>query len=71
MTLFEYFSYLFQQDSLGAWRTVFLCAAGVYVVDSLIFLIFGSSKSQPWNEPTLTKEKQKKQKRRGWKIKLC
>ena len=43
---------------MGAWRTVFLCAAGVYVVDSLIFLIFGSSKSQPWNEPTLAKEKQ-------------
>ena len=43
---------------MGAWRTVFLCAAGVYVVDSVIFLIFGSSKSQPWNEPTLSKEKQ-------------
>ena len=37
---------------------MFLCAAGVYVVDSLIFLIFGSSKSQPWNEPTLAKERQ-------------
>jgi len=43
-------------DSLGAWRTVFLCAAGVYFADSLIYLIFGSSKSQPWNEPNLTEK---------------
>merc|ERR1719189_3503939 len=43
-------------DSLGAWRTVFLCAAGVYFADSLIYLIFGSSKSQPWNEPNITEK---------------
>ena len=41
---------------MGAWRTVFLCAAGVYIADSVIFIIFGSSQSQPWNEPTLSKE---------------
>ena len=41
---------------MGAWRTVFLCAAGVYFADSLIYLIFGSSKSQPWNEPNLTEK---------------
>ena len=37
------------------------------MVDSLIFLIFGSSESQPWNDPTLTKEKQKTKKEEAGK----
>ena len=38
------------QPTLGAWRTVFLIAAGIYVIDSVIFAVFGSSKIQKFNE---------------------
>ncbi|XP_046439306.1 putative inorganic phosphate cotransporter isoform X1 [Daphnia pulex] len=37
-------------QTLGQWRLVFLIAAGVYFVSNTIFLMFASSKVQPWAE---------------------
>jgi len=39
-----------ENPTLGAWRTVFLIAACIYVIDSVIFAVFGSSKTRKWNE---------------------
>jgi len=39
-----------ENPSLGAWRTVFFIAACIYVIDSVIFAVFGSSKPRKWNE---------------------
>ena len=45
---FSFFDFF--QPSLDAWRTVFLIAACIYVIDSVIFAVFGSSKPRKWNE---------------------
>ncbi len=47
--------YLFQQ-TIEAWRIVFLTAAGVYVVFNTVFLLFGSGEVQPWNTYWETEE---------------
>ncbi|CAD7085965.1 unnamed protein product [Hermetia illucens] len=33
------------------WRIVFFIAAGLYFLGNLMFLIFGTTKEQPWNNP--------------------
>ena len=37
------------QQTFAAWRTVFLVTSGVYVVDSLAFIVLGKSEIQDWN----------------------
>ncbi|KAF6206564.1 hypothetical protein GE061_017798 [Apolygus lucorum] len=41
-----------KRPTQAAWREVFLVAAGVYVVCNLIYLVFASSKRQPWDDPS-------------------
>ncbi len=40
--------YFFQQ-TFEAWRTVFLVTSGIYVFDTLAFILLGKSEVQPWN----------------------
>ncbi len=45
-----------RQQTIEAWRIVFLTAAGVYVVFNTVFLLFGSGEVQPWNTYWETEE---------------
>lgn len=38
-------------ESLDQWRSVFLLTAGVAITGNTIFVLFGSTKVQPWNIP--------------------
>ncbi|KAK4310985.1 hypothetical protein Pmani_017479 [Petrolisthes manimaculis] len=38
-------------QTLSAWRTVFLIAVGVYFITCTLYVIFITDKVQPWNEP--------------------
>jgi hypothetical protein len=33
------------------WHIVFFIAAAIYIVTNTVFLIYGTSERQPWNEP--------------------
>ncbi|XP_068218359.1 putative inorganic phosphate cotransporter [Palaemon carinicauda] len=46
-------------QTLGAWRTVFLISAATYFVCCTVFLVFGTSEVQPWNYPKEKREKNK------------
>lgn len=35
---------------MGQWRLVFLIAAANSIVSCIIYMIFGTSKEQPWNQ---------------------
>lgn len=35
---------------MGQWRLVFLIAAANSIVGGIIYIIFGTSKEQPWNQ---------------------
>ncbi|XP_014485439.1 PREDICTED: putative inorganic phosphate cotransporter [Dinoponera quadriceps] len=37
-------------EDIMQWRNVFFLSAGLYFVGNLIFILFGSSKIQPWND---------------------
>lgn len=38
----------------------FYIAAAVFFVGNLVFIVFGSTEVQPWNEPTIEDKKIKK-----------
>ena len=38
------------QQTLEAWRRVFLLAAGMYVGSNVVFIMFGSGSVQHWNK---------------------
>ena len=42
-------SFFCSQQTQAAWRQVFFISSGVYVCLNLVFVIFGSTKVQPWN----------------------
>ena len=46
--LLSAFQYIFQQ-TLAAWRTVFLIVSALYVCSVTQFLIFAKAAVQPWN----------------------
>lgn len=43
------------QESVSQWRVIFFLTAGIYVIGALAFVLFGSVKVQPWNDPTMHK----------------
>ncbi|KAK8736505.1 hypothetical protein OTU49_005043 [Cherax quadricarinatus] len=43
-------------QTLSAWRSVFLITTAVYLVTNTLYIIFISNKVQPWNEPKSDKE---------------
>lgn len=43
--------YLFFQPSQAKWRLVFMISAGVYVVCTTFYIVFGSGERQPWDNP--------------------
>ncbi|CAL4058756.1 unnamed protein product, partial [Meganyctiphanes norvegica] len=38
------------QQTISQWRKVFYVAAGVYIADTVFFLLFASGEEQPWNK---------------------
>ncbi|KAG7208911.1 hypothetical protein KM043_015091 [Ampulex compressa] len=38
------------------WRSVFFLSAGIYIICNLIFILFGTSKIQKWNDPVQKKK---------------
>ncbi|XP_071515895.1 sialin-like isoform X3 [Panulirus ornatus] len=45
-------------ESLNAWRTVFLIASGIYLFGCIIFFLLVPTTVQPWNEVTSSKDHQ-------------
>ena len=45
------------QSTIAAWRTIFTIAAGFYVIPSIIFVIFGKAKVQPFDDYANNDEK--------------
>ncbi|CAG9786476.1 unnamed protein product [Diatraea saccharalis] len=41
---------LTDQTDAGQWRTVFYLSSAIYFICNLIFVIFGTSQTQKWNE---------------------
>ncbi|KAK9300538.1 hypothetical protein QLX08_006865 [Tetragonisca angustula] len=39
------------EKNVNQWNVVFYLAAAIYVLGNLIFIVFGSSEIQPWNNP--------------------
>lgn len=48
-TNWTFFPIFAPQSTLERWQIVFYIAAGVYVVNTIIYLFFASSEEQPWN----------------------
>ncbi|CAH0398529.1 unnamed protein product [Chilo suppressalis] len=48
---------LTDQTDQSQWRTVFYVSSAIYGVGNLIFVIFGTSKVQDWNEPNSNQSK--------------
>uniref|UniRef100_A0A8D8XYV4 Putative inorganic phosphate cotransporter n=1 Tax=Cacopsylla melanoneura TaxID=428564 RepID=A0A8D8XYV4_9HEMI len=46
-------------DSVTQWQLIFMIAAGVFFFGNLIFLIFGTSEVQPWNDSDYDGSKKK------------
>jgi len=44
------------QQTIEAWRMVFYLGAAVYVLGTIIYLIFGSGEVQPWALPKKEEE---------------
>lgn len=38
------------QGSSSQWRIVFFIASGIYFIGNTLFVIFGKTEIQPWNE---------------------
>lgn len=41
------------QQTLARWRIALSLVAGVWLTVAVIFLVFGSSEEQPWNQPAV------------------
>ncbi|XP_017297933.1 putative inorganic phosphate cotransporter [Diaphorina citri] len=48
--------------SVSQWQTIFLIAAAIFFFGNLIFLIFGTSEVQPWNDSEYDGDKKKSRK---------
>ena len=48
------------QNTLYAWKLVFILAAVMYLVSGTFFLIFGSTKTQSWNTYWKTDDEENK-----------
>lgn len=42
---------IFSQGNVSQWRIVFFVAAGIYFIGNTMFVIFGKTEVQSWNEP--------------------
>ncbi|XP_077300658.1 major facilitator superfamily transporter 3 isoform X2 [Arctopsyche grandis] len=38
-------------QTISAWRVIFFVTIGLYVIEILVYMIFGSGEEQPWNRP--------------------
>jgi sugar phosphate permease len=45
------FRFVLLQSSANAWQKAFWIAAAVYIVGTLIFVVFGTGRRQPWGVP--------------------
>jgi len=47
------------QETLAQWRKVFYICAVVYMANTCVYCVFGSSQEQPWNRPAVMLKKKK------------
>lgn len=40
---------LFQQ-TIGAWRVIFFVTIVLYIIEAVVYTLFGSGEEQPWNK---------------------
>lgn len=45
------------QQTIGAWRVIFFVTIGLYVIEILAYMIFGSGEEQSWNRQAIEPEK--------------
>lgn len=45
---FHFFSY--KQQTISAWRIVFFVTIVLYIIEIIIYTLFGSGEEQPWNK---------------------
>ncbi|CAK9811897.1 Putative inorganic phosphate cotransporter [Anthophora quadrimaculata] len=48
-------------QTIGAWKIIFFATAALYIVEIVIYTIFGSGEEQPWNETRPTDEEKNDQ----------
>lgn len=42
--------YYYLQQTIEAWRIIFLVTIILYIIEILVYTIFGSGNEQPWNQ---------------------
>ncbi|XP_047533121.1 putative inorganic phosphate cotransporter [Vanessa atalanta] len=47
------------ENDPNEWRKVFYVSSGIYIAANTFFIVFGTSKTQEWNETTVTKDEEK------------
>ncbi|CAK9823012.1 Putative inorganic phosphate cotransporter [Anthophora retusa] len=48
-------------QTIGAWKIIFFATAALYIVEIIVYTIFGSGEEQPWNETRSTDEEKNDQ----------
>lgn len=38
------------QQTIEAWRLVFFVTIGLYIIEIIVYTLFGSGEEQPWNK---------------------
>nr|XP_026492209.1 putative inorganic phosphate cotransporter [Vanessa tameamea] len=47
------------ENDPNEWRKVFYVSSGIYIAANIFFIVFGTSKTQAWNETTVTEDEEK------------
>lgn len=54
--------YVFFQSNRDQWQIVFIISAVIFIVGNTVYIIFGSTQTQAWNDPNyLSKDDSEKQ----------
>ncbi|XP_052743563.1 sialin [Bicyclus anynana] len=49
-------------QTISAWRVIFFVTIGLYLIEIVVYTLFGSGEQQPWNQVQQTKEDQPEEK---------
>lgn len=49
--------YIALQNGLQEWHTIFWIGASVYIASGIIFIVFGTGETQPWNNAEKEEER--------------
>lgn len=45
------------QQTISAWRVIFFVTIGLYIIEIIVYTLFGSGEEQPWNKVPEANEK--------------